>query len=67
MYLRVLKKILNFRDLMVYGSLMLPQNIQRNIYCGNGVPRRSLQLKVSGQTHEAQTAMNWSLVREKKG
>jgi uncharacterized heparinase superfamily protein len=40
--------------------------LEPSIYCGNGAPRRSLQLKVSGQTDEAQTAVNWSLVREKK-
>lgn len=40
--------------------------LEPSIYCGNGAPRRSLQLKVSGQTHEAQTAVAWSLVRERK-
>jgi uncharacterized heparinase superfamily protein len=40
--------------------------LEPSIYCGNGTPRRSLQLKVSGQTDEAQTSVSWSLVREKR-
>jgi uncharacterized heparinase superfamily protein len=41
--------------------------LEPSVYCGNGTPRRSLQLRVSGQTDEAQTSINWTLVREKKG
>jgi uncharacterized heparinase superfamily protein len=41
--------------------------LEPSIYCGNGTPRRSLQLKVSGVTDEAQTVMAWSMIREKKG
>ena len=44
------------------GSLEL----EPSIYCGNGVPRRSLQLKASGRTDGAQTSIIWSLSREKK-
>ncbi len=41
--------------------------LEPSIYCGNGDPRRSLQLKVNGVTDEAQTSFSWSLIREKKG
>lgn len=40
--------------------------LEPSIYCGNGSPRRSLQLKVSGQTEEAQTSISWSLIRERR-
>lgn len=41
--------------------------LEPSVYCGNGSPRRSLQLRVTGQTDEAQTTISWTLVREKKG
>ncbi|MDP9126694.1 MAG: heparinase II/III family protein [Pseudomonadota bacterium] len=41
--------------------------LEPSIYCGDGMPRRTLQLKVSGHTDDAQTVMGWTLVREKKG
>jgi len=40
--------------------------LEPSVYCGGGAPRRSLQLKVRGQTEEAQTILAWSLIREKK-
>lgn len=40
--------------------------LEPSIYCGNGVPRRSLQLKVSGRTDGAETSIVWSLAREKR-
>lgn len=39
--------------------------LEPSIYCGSGAPRRSLQLKASGVTRGAQTAVVWSFVREK--
>lgn len=44
------------------GSLEL----EPSIYCGNGTPRRSLQLKASGRTDGAETTVIWSLTREKR-
>lgn len=41
-------------------------DMEQSIYCGNGIPRRSLQLKVSGRTEGAETSMVWSLIREKR-
>jgi uncharacterized heparinase superfamily protein len=44
--------------------------LEAGLYCGSGIPRRSLQLKVSGRTKPSsespETVINWSLVREKK-
>jgi uncharacterized heparinase superfamily protein len=44
--------------------------LESSIYCGNGAPRRSLQLKLSGRTEklagDAPTRIFWSLSREKK-
>lgn len=43
--------------------------LEASVYCGEGAPRRTLQLRVSGRTREEQTIVEWSLVREtvKKG
>jgi len=40
--------------------------LEQSIYCGGGSPRRSLQISATGLTHAAQTAVGWSLMREKK-
>lgn len=40
--------------------------LESSIYCGSGVPRRSLQLKTSGKTQTPDAGLNWSLTREKK-
>ncbi|MDX2028803.1 MAG: heparinase II/III family protein [Alphaproteobacteria bacterium] len=40
--------------------------LEPSIYCGNGTPRRSLQLRVSGRTEKDPTELAWTLVREKK-
>ncbi|HEU0118615.1 MAG TPA: heparinase II/III family protein, partial [Alphaproteobacteria bacterium] len=40
--------------------------LEQSIYCGNGAPRRSQQLRVSGITSPEQTTIFWSLSREKK-
>jgi uncharacterized heparinase superfamily protein len=42
-------------------------SLEQSVYCGSGAPRRSLQLKASGRAQAAETALVWSLVREKKG
>jgi uncharacterized heparinase superfamily protein len=41
--------------------------LEPSIYCGGGSPRRTLQLKASAQTKDAQTVVAWSLIRERKG
>ncbi len=40
--------------------------LEPSIYCGDGTPRRTLQLKVSGRTHGDPTTVAWNLVREKR-
>jgi len=40
--------------------------LEPSIYCGNGTPRRSLQLRVNGLTDGAETPVLWSLTREKR-
>jgi uncharacterized heparinase superfamily protein len=41
--------------------------LESSVYCGGGVPRRSLHLKASGRTRQGETAVVWRLMREKKG
>ncbi len=40
-------------------------SLEQSVYCGSGLPRRSLHLKASGTTHSSATAILWSLAREK--
>ncbi len=40
--------------------------LEPSIYCGQGAPRRSLQLKVSGCTQGQETSIVWTLTKEKK-
>lgn len=40
--------------------------IESSVYCGRGFPRRSLQLKAASCTQGDETAVTWSLAREKK-
>ncbi|HUY69038.1 MAG TPA: heparinase II/III family protein, partial [Alphaproteobacteria bacterium] len=35
--------------------------IETSVYCGAGIPRRSLQLKVGGRTNGSESAVIWSL------
>lgn len=41
-------------------------SLEPSIYCGDGSPRRSLQLRVSGPTYADPTVIGWALTREKK-
>jgi uncharacterized heparinase superfamily protein len=41
-------------------------SLEPSVYCGSGIPRRSLQLKISGITETPTTEIIWSLVREKR-
>lgn len=45
----------------------LPLILEPSVYCGQGTPRRSLQLKTGGRTHGDPTTITWSLTREKRG
>lgn len=40
--------------------------LEPGIYVGDAVPRRSLQIRISGRTQEDPTVINWLLTREKK-
>lgn len=40
--------------------------LEPGVYCGSGVPRRNLHLKVSGFTSGPETVIAWCLSREKK-
>lgn len=43
--------------------------LEASLYCGEGAPRRTLQLRAGGRTREDPTVIEWSLIREtiKKG
>lgn len=41
--------------------------LEPSVYCGSGVPRRNLHLKVSGFTSSPETVVTWRLSREKNG
>ena len=40
--------------------------LESSIYCGGDMPRRSLQLKLSGSMRSDPTVIEWTLTREKK-
>ncbi|MER2519546.1 MAG: heparinase II/III family protein [Bdellovibrionales bacterium] len=40
--------------------------LEPGIYCGSGIPRRNLHLKINGFTSGPETVISWSLSREKK-
>ncbi len=40
--------------------------LESSIYCGQTVPRRTMQIKASGITAAKDTVVNWSLTRERK-
>jgi uncharacterized heparinase superfamily protein len=44
------------------GSLTL----ESSVYCGNANPRRTMQIKTSSITDGDETALAWSLTRERK-
>ena len=52
--------------LRIEGEQALSLSLEPSIYCGSGIPRRSLQLKVTGRTDGAQTPLIWTLAREKR-
>ncbi len=41
--------------------------LESSVYCGGALPRRTLQLKVTGCTNADPTIVGWTLTREKKG
>ena len=55
--------------LRVYGPCSGDLALEASVYCGDGVPRRTLQLRVSGRVLENPTFIEWTLTREqnKKG
>lgn len=40
--------------------------MESSIYCGHAIPRRAVQIRVSGITDAGDTAVKWSLSRERK-
>ncbi len=40
--------------------------LEPSIYCGEALPRRTMQIKVTGITRNGDTVVNWSLARERK-
>ncbi|MGE0108864.1 MAG: heparinase II/III family protein [Bdellovibrionales bacterium] len=55
--------------LKVYESFANDLALESSIYCGDGTPRRTLQLRVSGMIRENPTYVDWTLKKEpvKKG
>ncbi|MDD3181620.1 MAG: heparinase II/III family protein [Alphaproteobacteria bacterium] len=51
--------------LRVYGPCGGDLALETSVYCGKGVPRRTLQLRVSGRTIENPMFIEWTLTREK--
>jgi uncharacterized heparinase superfamily protein len=47
-----------------YGGVL---SLEPSVYSGGPVPRRTLQIKVSGRTQEDPTVVSWLLTREQKG
>lgn len=41
--------------------------LESSIYCGNAIPRRTMQIKACGVTVAGSTAISWTLMRERKG
>ncbi len=39
--------------------------LESSVYCGQGIPRRTMQMRVSGRTRESPTLIEWTLRREK--
>jgi uncharacterized heparinase superfamily protein len=50
--------------LRVYGPSGGDLALEASVYCGNGTPRRTLQLRVSGRILENPTFVEWALTRE---
>ena len=41
-------------------------SLEPSIYCGEAIPRRTMQIKTSGTTRAEETLVMWSLTRERK-
>lgn len=50
--------------LRVYDQFANDLALESSIYCGDGTPRRTLQLRVSGRTRENPTFVEWTLKKE---
>lgn len=51
--------------LRVYGPCGHDLGLEASVYCGHGAPRRTLQLRVTGQIRENPMFIDWTLTREK--
>jgi uncharacterized heparinase superfamily protein len=40
--------------------------LESSIYCGDAHPRRTLQIRTSGETTNGNAVVNWSVTRERK-
>jgi len=51
--------------LRIHDRSSIDLALESSIYCGQGLPRRTMQMRVSGRTGESPTLIEWTLRREK--
>jgi uncharacterized heparinase superfamily protein len=52
-------------QLRLHGAFASDLALESSVYCGQGAPRRTMQLSVAGRTRENPTVVEWTLRREK--